>query len=57
MHGHSNIKLASLSILKIKENYVSIHSSTVSEKNHSSQNYVPLKIQNAPSVRPTEVAI
>jgi hypothetical protein len=42
--------------LKIKGKYISIHGSPFSEKNHSSQNHVPLKMQNAPSVRPTEVA-
>jgi hypothetical protein len=42
--------------LKIKGKYVFIHSSPVSKKNHSSQNYVPLRMQNAPSVCPTQVA-
>ena len=45
-------KSAQVNHLKIKGKYVSIHSSPVSEMNHSSRNYVPLKMLNAPLVRP-----
>jgi hypothetical protein len=55
VHGATS-KTIQVNPLKNKRKYVSIHSSQVSEKNHSSQNYVPLKMQDAPSVGPTEVA-